>query len=386
MKILHLTLSFQPGGRRTAIERLAAGLRELGVESDLACLDEVGCPPEEIEPLFGAVRVVGRGRWLRPHSVGPLEQFCRERRIDVIHAHDAASQFAGALLRRRLPDVRLLMTFHRSLPIESARWRDRLRNAYATGQSQAVVVGSNDRRRHFTAANYLRPEKVVRIPFGLDATRFEPSTAVRDEVRRELGIAPATVVLAAVGHFGAEKGIDRVVTAFLELRRARPELDVELLVCGSGSESQRQGLEELAGADARVRFLGFRRDVPRLMQGADVLVHAPRLEAFGLVLIEAMASGLPIVATSVGGITDIVVDGETGLLVPAEHPGALAGALEKLAADVNLRQEMGSAGRERAIDEYTVRLYAERHRRLYEDLLQRRPPRGVDEESGMQAR
>lgn len=381
MRVLHLTLSFQSGGRRTAIERLAAGLGEIGVESDLACLDELGCSVEEIAQIFGAMQAVGRARLLRPASLNPLESFCRERLIDVIHAHDAASQFAGALLRRRLPQVRLLMTFHRSLPIESARLRDRLRNAYATAKSQAVVVGSSERRRHFIEANYVQSAKVVRIPFGVDLSRFEPSQRIRDEVRRELGIGDRAVAMGTVGHFGTEKGVDQVVAAFRAVREKRPELPLDLVVCGAGNDQQHLALLEAAGADARVRFVGFRRDIPRIMQGLDVLVHAPRLEAFGLVLIEAMASSLPVVATSVGGITDIVVDGVTGLVVPSEQPSALAGALEKVADSEKLRREMGAAGRERAMDEYTIRLYAERHRRLYEDLLQRRPPRGVDEES-----
>ena len=381
MRILHLTLAFHRGGRRTAIERLAAGLAELGMKSELACLDEIGCPVEEIEQLFGVVKVAGRSRGLRPRSIELLQKFCRERQIDVVHAHDAASQFAGALLRRRLSRLRLLMTFHRSLPIESVRLRDRLRNAYATAKSQAVIVGSQERRRHFLDANYVPARKVVRIPFGVDVARFEPCPATREAVRQELRLQPGSVAFAAVGHFGGEKGIDQIVTAFRLMREKRPGLPVELIVCGTGSADQHGRLEQLAGADARVRFLGFRQDVPRLLQGADVLVHAPRMEAFGLVLIEGMASGLPVVATSVGGITDIVVDRETGLLVPSNHPGALTGALEKLADDGILRREMGAAGRERAIDEYTIRLYAERHRRLYEDLLQRRPPRGVDEES-----
>ena len=379
MRILHLTLSFRPGGRRMAIERLALGLRDLEVESDLACLDELGCEREEIESIFGAIDVVGRGKPFRPRSVQRLVELCARRRIDIIHAHDAGSQLAGAMACRRSPKMRLLMTFHRSLSIESSRFRDKIRNAYSTALSSAIVVGSSERRRHFIDNNYVRPSKVVRIPFGLDVASYVADLDVREEVRRELQIEEGVVAFAAIGHFGAEKGIDQAILAFRRLREKRPELEVDLLVCGAGTESQRRTIDEAIEGDSRIRLLGYRGDIPRLMQGVDVLLHAPRQEAFGLVVVEAMASGLPVLATNVGGLTDLVVDRRTGLLANDGDAAALSDRSEKMAENAEMRREMGAAGRDRAVNEYTVRLCAERHRTLYLDVLHERPPRGVDE-------
>jgi len=130
-----------------------------------------------------------------------------------------------------------------------------------------------------------------------------------------------------------------------------------------------------------VVFAGFRQDVERWFFGFDVFVHAPRLEAFGLVLAEAMATALPVVATRVGGIPDIVRNGRTGILVEPDSPVALADALEQVVRDAALRCEMGTAGRRVALAEYTVELYARRHARLYRDLLAGRPPRGADEKA-----
>lgn len=381
MRILHLTLSFRSGGRRMAIERLALGLRDLEVESDLACLDELGCEREEIESIFGAIDVVGRGKPFRPRSVRRLVELCTRRRIDIIHAHDAGSQLAGAMACRHNPKMRLLMTFHRSLSIESSRFRDKIRNAYSTALSSAIVVGSSERKRHFIDNNYVRPSKVVRIPFGLDVASYVADLDVREEVRRELQLEDGVVAVAVIGHFGPEKGIDRAVRAFRMLRKRRPELEVDLLICGAGTESQRVETEEAVAGDSRIRLLGYRRDIPRLLQGFDVLLHAPRQEAFGLVVIEAMASGLPVVAASVGGLTDLVVHGRTGLLAAEGDIAALAEGIEKIALSGEMRREMGAAARGRAANEYTVRLCAERHRTLYLDVLHQRPPRGVDEGS-----
>src|SRR5262249_5495477 len=107
----------------------------------------------------------------------------------------------------------------------------------------------------------------------------------------------------------------------------------------------------------------------------------PRLEAFGLVLPEAMASGLPVVATRVGGIPDIVRDGETGLLVPPDSPGQLAEALARLVRARDLRERMAERARQIVVLEYDAELCARRHCRLYEDVLAGRQPQGVDQES-----
>src|SRR5215831_14200576 len=146
MRVLHVTLSLARGGRRTAIFSLADGLRKQGVSSEICCLDQLGCPAEEVAHLENAPLVLDRRSLLDRAAIQKLSRFFRQRNIDIIHAHDAASQFTAALARfpRRRPP--LLMTFHRSLGIESATLSARLRNALAGWQSAAIVTGSEERR------------------------------------------------------------------------------------------------------------------------------------------------------------------------------------------------------------------------------------------------
>ena len=373
MKILHVTLSLARGGRRTAIFTLIEGLRELGVASDICCLEELGCAPEEVAHIEGRVLELGRRSLFDRAALRRFRGFCRERSVDVIHTHDAASQFTAALARFALPRVPLLMTFHRSLGIESATFADRLRNAFAGWQSAAIITGSEERRAHFMAQNFVPARKVVQIPFGTDLTRFHPDPESRAAIRQELGFGPEVTLLGAIGHFGPEKGIDVAIQAFRALAGRPLPCPVALVVFGDGD--RRTEIEKLASSvgdsPGVVRLAGFRQDVDRCMAAIDVLLHAPRLEAFGLVVIEAMATGLPIVASRVGGIPDLVRDGSTGFLADPETPESFASSLQRLLSDRKLMASMGAEARRVALAEYSRDLYATRHLQLYERLCQR---------------
>jgi L-malate glycosyltransferase len=383
LHVLHLTLSSSEGGRKQAITTLLRSLVDEGIACDLACLDPIDSPPQEVMGLVGAYEVIGRrsrGAATDLRALVRLVQFCRQRRVTIIHAHDGASHYFGAMARCFLPSVRLLMTFHRSSSIDTGRLRDRLRNALAITRSDVIVTGSSERREYYLDKNFIRPEKVISIPLGVDTGRFRPDAEVRAAVRRELGVDDETVLLGATGHFGPVKGIDVVLRGFAEAVRNGSPCPLLLVVVGDGTESQRAAVRELAAtvSPGQVVFTGFRRDVERWFQAFNVFVHAPRQEAFGLVLAEAMASGLPVVATRVGGVRDIIQEGQTGLLVPSESPDLLAEAICRLAGDRDYRQAMSTAARQVAVNKYNACLYARRYARLYHSLAEGRAPSIAD--------
>jgi glycosyltransferase involved in cell wall biosynthesis len=314
--------------------------------------------------------VLGRRSLFDLAALRRFHRFCREREIDVIHTHDAASQFNTALTRFSLLRTPLLMTFHRSLGMESATVAAKLRNAFAGCLSAAIVTGSDERRIHFVTENYVSERKVFRIPFGTDLSRFHPATQSRKAIREELGFGPEVMLLGAFGHFGPEKGIDIAIEAFRLLANRPCPSPVALVVFGDGA--RRPEIEELArsvGSPGVVCLAGFRPDVERCMAAMDIMLHAPRLEAFGLVVIEAMASGLPVVASRVGGIPDLVRHGRTGFLATPGDPESLAGALWQLVSDRDLIAKMGAEARSVAVAEYSRELCARRHLDLYESLL-----------------
>jgi glycosyltransferase involved in cell wall biosynthesis len=376
VNVLHLTLSLEFGGRRQVILGLTRRMTSHGVSPRLAVLtDDPGPPIDQAIP----VNCLGRTSLFDRRAIGRLHELCRYERIDILHTHDAASQLLAALLRLRHPRTAppALMTFHRSLDLESRTVRARWRNRIATALTGAVVGVSEDRRRHYIAVNNVAPRKVIAIPNAIDVEKFRPAAAIRKSIREELQLDENTIVLGAVGHFGHEKGLDLVLHAFKMLLAAEPA-NLRLLVAGNGATDDRQRLEKLAAeCHGRVTFLGQRSDLARLYQAFDLLFHAPRQEAFGLVVAEAMASGIPVVATRTGGIPEIVLDGQTGTLVDTESPSALCDAARALIQSTDLRREYGKYAVEVAAQKFNLENQARSYLRLYNDLIARRLPSEV---------
>jgi glycosyltransferase involved in cell wall biosynthesis len=380
MNVLQLTLGFSPSGRSRAIRTLAEELGNLGVRSCLGCVEESATEDLGDQGPFESVVELDRLRNPTTVCVNRLLRLCEEQRIDLIHAHDAASQWLAVRVRRRRPRVKVVMTFHRSLGFESARRRDRLRNAIAGVFTSAIVVGSRERARHYLTENMVAARKVVRIPFGIDLGRFRPDEVARESVRRELGVQPGEVLFGCVGHFGPEKGLDVAIDGFARYLNRYPQVGARLAVFGQGRPEQSEAMREIAAraGAGRVIFLGFRCNIERYLCGLDAFVHTPRLEAFGLAVVEAMATGLPVVAANVGGVPDLVAHRETGLLIGNESPDEVAVALAELADDPDARRRWGASALGTATHNYSAELFAKRHAALYGDVVGKTGPVSMD--------
>ncbi len=214
-------------------------------------------------------------------------------------------------------------------------------------------------------------EKIRYIPNGVDTERFRPDSAVRARLREELGLRDAFVWLA-VGRFEKPKDYPTMLQAFAQVLEGQRE--AVLLVAGDGP--LRPAMEELAhelGIAERVRFLGIRRDVPELMNTADAYLMSSSWEGMPMVLLEASATGLPIVATHVGGNPEIVLDGKTGFLVPSKNPKALAQAMLRLMSiPERERQKMGEAARRHIEANFSLDRVVEQWEILYRELLSKK--------------
>ena len=238
--------------------------------------------------------------------------------------------------------MKLLMTFHRTLGFESARYRDKIRNSFCGLMSEAVVTASEERRRHYLSENAIAASKLHVVPLGVDLERFQPDSTSRSQVRSALGIGEQTVVVGTIGHFGPEKGVDLAIEAFNQCASQHPMLDLALVVLGDGTAEQWDRIRRVSQVNHSklVYLAGFQSDVWRWMSAFDILLHTPRMEAFGLVVIEAMACRLPVVATRVGSMPEIVREGETGLLVEPESIDTMAQALKHLVLNRDYRHSL----------------------------------------------
>jgi L-malate glycosyltransferase len=220
-------------------------------------------------------------------------------------------------------------------------------------------------------ANISPASKVVDVRVIYNGVDAAPPTRPRAEVRAELGIGPDEVVAIQVANLLPVKAHDILVRALARLR----DQGVRLLMLAVGDGPERPNIEALAAelglGKERLRLLGFRSDVPDLLGAADFFVLPSRMEGLPLAALEAMAQRLPVVTTRVGGIPEVVFDGEHGLLVPSDDPDALAAAMGKLANDEGLRAALGQAAAARARDDFSFERMTDKYDDLYHHLLGR---------------
>lgn len=298
-----------------------------------------------------------------------LGAFLRRERVDVLHAHKFGSNVWGTVVGR-LARVPVVVAHEHSWSYVGQPVRRLLdRHLIARGADRFIAVSAEDRRR-MTAVEGIPPERTLLIPNGVPPSHASPDR----DVRAEAGIPREAPVVGAVGALRPEKAYSVLIEAVGQLVATQPH--VRLVLAGDGPE--RPGLEELArslGLEEHVRFLGYRSDVADVLAACDVAVCCSDREGSPLSVLEYMDAGLPVVATRVGGIPDLVEDGVHGLLVPRRDPQALSAALGALLADADRRHDMGRAAAARVRAEFDVDVVVRRFERLYLELLARRGDR-----------
>ena len=277
---------------------------------------------------------------LRPGWVLRLRALLREKSYDVVHLHSPLIAGIARLVVRTLPRQRrprIVSTEHNTWWSYSrgTRWL----NAMLYGRDDARFAVSND--VHSTI--WPRHRKGVEVlVHGLVLEDVEAARAERPSMRAELQVDDGTVVVGTVANFRAQKGYPDLLAAAASVLARRP--DVLFVAVGQGpleDEVRRRHAELDLGA--RFRLLGYREDVPRVLAACDVFVLASLHEGFPVAVMEALAAGVPLVATSVGGVPDAVIDGVHGFTVPPSRPDLLAERLLQLVVDDELRQRCAAA-------------------------------------------
>lgn len=337
---------------------LMRGLKEAGHEVTGVCADG---------PLVARVRAAGfevetlpieRSTNLAAHlrSYRRLVELFRRRGFDMVHVHTPIAAFLGRLAARRAGVPRIVYTAHGFYFHEGMAWPKRaavILLEWLAGRTTDVLFTQSEEDAAAARRYRLCGGPIAAIGNGVDPAAFGPDPAARARVRAGLGVAAAAPVVMVIGRLVVEKG-------YPELFEAMAGLEAELWVVGERLPSDHAaaidaavaGIEADPGRAARTRFLGYRADVPDLLRAADVFTLPSHREGMPRSIIEAMMSGLPVVATDIRGAREEVVDGETGFLVPPKDPPALAAALARLLGDEALRARMGQAGRARALALY----------------------------------
>lgn len=364
--VLNIIDTGGPGGAETVYLHLATALDPRRYRS-ICVVSRDGWLTGQLRSGGIAPIVLPSQGSLNVRYLAALCRIIRRERVGVVVAHlYGSSVYAGlAGLLCRVPVVAIL---HGQTDIAGEGRFDAIKRLIvARGTSRLVFV--SERLRDALAPVLKVPaRRCVVVPNGVDAARFQPGRD--EEARRELGVAPGDFLLGAIGNIRAPKAYDVLLRAVHLLKEGGPPCKV--VIAGEGSGSLMQELETLRrqlGVEDSVRFLGLRNDVQRLLRGFDAYVLSSRTEGFSIACVEAMASGLPVIATRSGGPEEIIEDGISGLLVPTDDPEALAGAISRVIRDPGLARDLGSRARHRACDRYSIGAMVQRYESLLEEVV-----------------
>lgn len=353
--LILITLS-ELGGAQTAVSLLLPGLVDR-FEVTLAAqgtgplreaADAAGVPYVELQHIRRAIHP-----WQDALGLVELVRLCRRLRPDIVHAHSSKvgvlGRFAASLTRvpARVYTVHgWSFAAYDGLAGRVYLWLERLMRPLTT----AVVCVAEATRGQGVAARACDPSRTVVIHNAVEVGSFG--------ARVESNGPPRIV---SVGRFAYPKDFATLLESLTLL-----DADYRAALAGDGPDlAEVATAVEARGLSDRVELLGAQGNVGELLARSDVFVLSSLSEGFPVSILEAMAAGLPVVATDVGGVAEAVADGETGMLVPAADPEALAGALERVVADVEVRRRLGAAGRARALRLFDAPRYRAAHLDLY---------------------
>jgi glycosyltransferase involved in cell wall biosynthesis len=381
IKVLRIIARLIIGGPSFHVINLNRGLNPHKFESLLVCGTENAGEQSLMDFAFSqGIKPVVISEMVAEASLKPcdvkalykLYWMIRRERPDIVHTHTAKAGFLGRLAARLAKVPVIIHTYHGHIlhgyygPLKTNLLR-RMEKTLAH-ITDCIIAVSAEVKRELVTYGVSSSERIVVIPLGLELEPFLNCAARRGELRRELGIDDGAPLVGIVGRIVPIKNHRLFLDASLMAANQNPQ--VRFVIVGDGpirAEMQRYAYE-LGMAD-RVIFVGWRRDLQRIYADLDVLVLSSINEGTPVSAIEAMAAGCPVAATRVGGLPDLITEGETGLLVPSEDAKALATAIDSLLKNPRARRQMGQIARGIVKERFAAQRLISDMERLYQELL-----------------
>jgi glycosyltransferase involved in cell wall biosynthesis len=366
LDIAHVVENLERGGLERMVIDLAIAQREAGHRCRVVCLFELGALAHELASRGIEVHACHKRGGVDLGALRRLRARLREMPHAVIHTHNANAHYHAVAAAVGLPLARIVNTRHGMGPAQlgsRSEWLYRL----SMRRTDMVATVCEAARARFSQQGLRPRSQLLAVPNGILVDGFScASEERRVALRNVLGLAPGVRIVGTVGRLNPVKDQSTLLRAFARAHAAVADSALVLVGDGALRATLRAQAASLGIGDA-VRFLGDRSDVRQLLQGFDMFVLSSRSEGYSMALLEACASGLPIVATDVGGNREIVVEGRNGFLVAPADDEALAGAMADLLREPARAVQMGQAGRAWALREASIETMAARYDALYRD-------------------
>jgi glycosyltransferase involved in cell wall biosynthesis len=363
-QVLH---SLQVGGAEVLAARLARQLGR-GYRFVFACLDELGSLGQELRGENITVHVLNRRAGFDWKCPWRLARFLRRERVDLVHAHQYTPFFYAMAARRLYRRPAVLFTEHGRHHPDHPRRKRMLANRLLL-EARDRVIGVGEAVRRALVCNEGIPHRRVGVIYnGINLAPFCNGRPDRLAIRREIGVGERDLVLLQVARLNYLKDHATALRTLSRIRQDNPS--ARLILAGEGEE--RGAIQELIqklDMSANVRLLGLRSDVNRLLAAADVFLLSSISEGIPLTLIEAMAAGVPVVSTAVGGVPEVVEDFQTGLLASAGDDATLAAHVLRLMRNPEWCGEIVRRARQRAEQIFSEERMHQAYQKLYQEML-----------------
>ena len=365
MKILHVITTLDVGGAEMHLLAQTRGQTARGHEVHIAWLKGTGSLADDFR----------RAGARSAERISPFALIARVRSFDLVHTHLLKADAIGAVAALAAGGRgRLVSSKHNDEQVLKRALVSRVHGVVGNVPKRVIVL-SDHVGRFVEQYGRVDRARIRRVYYGLDPAPFEAAARIpaaeKLACRAEFGFGPRDIVFTCVARFAAQKAHDVLLRAFDRARRTDPKIKL-LLVGDDPFGDWRQKAEaharELQLGSACV-FAGIRRDVPRILAASDVFVMCSLWEGLGLVFLEAMATELPVLASRVSAVPEVVAEDVTGLLVPPADDAALAEGFLRLARDPALRQSLGRAGASRVRESFGLERMFDETLAVYRDVL-----------------
>ncbi|HNB66621.1 glycosyltransferase [Accumulibacter sp.] len=359
--------SLNPGGTERLVIEMSCAFQST-FDISVVCLDRPGLWSGELRKRGVPVHCMWRQPGLDVGMIWKIAQYCRDRDVRVIHAHQCTPWFYAGLSRMINGRPRLLLEEHgRFFPEIRNRARELVNRALINRLTHSFVAVSQDIKSRLVAFEGIPPSRIAVVYNGV---RAAPALAGHERagLRAQLGFAPDSFVVGTVGRFDSIKNLPLLVRCLANVKRENPGLAGLLVGDGPEFATIEMQLASCSLSDC-VRLTGFRADARALVQCMDLFVLPSFSEGTSVALLEAMAAGVPVVVTSVGGNPELVSDGVTGWVVPSNEEAAMSAAILAAWRDPKLRDAYARAARQRFVESFEFDAMIANYQEVYASLL-----------------
>ena len=345
---------------------IATGLSRRGVTVSFVELGP-GKAPDWLSPGTRYFSLDAAAKYQYPMAVRRLARFLRDEQIDILHTHLFFAGIIGVLAKRLHKRTTVAVMRHHTgvvrmlgsmLHIAADKWM--------AEKADHVLTVSKAAKRYMIEVDKIKRDDIDVVYLGFDFDKYAPNTVQRERVRRELGLEENDFVIGYVANFAPGKGHLQLIEAFADIAEQAP--DAKLLFAGRGSLPEVDQAAKRANS-GKIIFAGWRDDIPACLNSMDLFVQPSLSEAFSQVLIEAMACGLPVIATDVGGANEVIDNGMNGVLIDANDPDAIAREVLELYGSAQLRNNFAKAGRSTVRENFIIEQMVDRQMELYESWI-----------------